>query len=244
MQVTPVGTRGRYFSFPLGDDATGIYVIDGHHRWVVVDTALGPGAIAEVRSHLGARLESKPVVVVNTHSHFDHVWGNCAFAGSTIIAHRLCRESFTDGRVGRYLANHSERQMGPVALVPPTLTFESRLCLADDGIELIHSPGHTLGSISVIDRDEGVLYAGDNIGLPIPSLYPGTTAEAFIGTLETYLALDLSRLVTSHYGEVSWDLVADHLTYLRAVCDGDTFAYDHGDLKVFNDWNLRMLARG
>jgi glyoxylase-like metal-dependent hydrolase (beta-lactamase superfamily II) len=91
--------------------------------------------------------------------------------------------------------------------------------------------------------EDQVLFVGDNVGLPIPSIYPGVKVEDFIATLETYRSLGLPRIVSSHYNEIEDDLIAANLRYLRKLLEDDTAEYDQGDYKFFNDWNKEMLAR-
>lgn len=84
---------------------------------------------------------------------------------------------------------------------------------------------------------------GDNVGLPIPSIYPGVQVGKFIETLETYQALALPTVVSSHYNEIEDNLIASNLAYLRRLAANDTAEYDRGEFKMFNDWNKKMIAR-
>ena len=243
MLVRRIGTRGHLFVFDLseiGTDTANVYLIDGEKHWFLIDTFLGPEAMSAVKPYMQ---DDKPIIVVNTHSHFDHFWGNCAFPGSTIVGHALCRQGIDKQQQRDYLENHPELQRGKVELVAPNMTFEKRVVFEEDEVELFHSPGHTRDSISCIDRKDQVLLVGDNIGLPIPSIYPGVKVGEFIETLETYQALALPTIVSSHYNEVGDNLIAAHLEYLQRLSRNDTAAYDQGECKLFNDWNKSMLAR-
>lgn len=243
MEVKRIGKRGLLFIFDFGDDTTNIYTINGQKHWFVIDTFLGPGAIIEINTYLKGALDEKPVIVVNTHAHFDHFWGNCAFQSSIIIAHTFCKHGIERRQQVEYLEKNSGYQMGTVEIIPPNVTFEKRIAFEDDNVTLFHSPGHTRDSISCIDYEDQVLFVGDNIGLPIPSIYPGVKVTDFIETLEAYCALALPTIVSSHYNEVENDLIEAHLKYLRKLLDDDTEEYDRGEYKFFNDWNKKMLAR-
>ena len=76
MEVKRIGKRGLLFIFDFGDDTTNIYTIKGQKHWFVIDTFLGPGAIIEIETYLKGALDEKPVIVVNTHAHFDHIMAN------------------------------------------------------------------------------------------------------------------------------------------------------------------------
>lgn len=246
MEVRRIGERGFLFIFEFGDagtDTTNIYLINGEKHWFVIDTFLGPGAISEVNAYLGEKIDKKPTIVVNTHAHFDHFWGNCAFPNSMIVGHVLCKQGIERKQQGDYLANNPGLQMGKVELIGPNLTFEERMVFEDDGIELFHSPGHTRDSISCIDKEDQILFVADNIGLPLPSIYPGVKVEDFIETLETYQKLALPTIVSSHYNQIEDDLISPNLGYLRKLSKKDTEEYDQGETKFFNDWNKKMLTR-
>src|SRR5690348_9033793 len=62
----------------------------GRRRSLVIDTLLCPEDMAPLLAIVARH--GRPVVVVNTHSDWDHCWGNAAFPGAPIVGHRLCRE--------------------------------------------------------------------------------------------------------------------------------------------------------
>jgi glyoxylase-like metal-dependent hydrolase (beta-lactamase superfamily II) len=246
MEVQRIGKRGYLFIFEFGDagtDTTNVYVIKGAQHWFVIDTFLGPAAIAEIAAFLETDLDQSTTLVINTHAHYDHFWGNCAFRKATIIGHVLCKQDIRRPQQIKNLEKNVDLQQGQVELVAPNLTFEKRLIFEAEGVELFHSPGHTRDSLSIIDHEDQVLLVGDNLGLPIPSIYPGVSVAEYMATLETYRALGLPQIISSHYSLVKADLVAANLQYLYQLAQGDTAAYEQGAYKFFHDWNQKMLTR-
>lgn len=246
MEVQQIGTRGYLFIFEFGDvgtDTTNVYLLKGEKHWFVIDTFLGPAAISQIKAYLGTDFAERSMIVVNTHAHFDHFWGNCAFQKATIVGHVLCKQGINRKQQVGYLRKNAGLQKGKVELVAPDVTFEKRMIFEADGVELFHSPGHTRDSISVIDRKDQVLLVGDNVGLPIPSIYPGVQVAEYIETLETYLSLGLPHIVSSHYNQIETDLIDANLKYLRKLLRNDTSEYDQGECKFFHEWNKKMLAR-
>lgn len=246
MRAERIGKRGYLFIFEFGDegtDTTNIYVIKGKTHWFVIDTFLGPEAISQIKNYLETDFSEKSIVVVNTHAHFDHFWGNCAFQGATIVAHFLCKQAITTKQQDDFLEKNSKYQKGQVELIAPSLTFEKRMIFEEEGVELFHSPGHTRDAISCIDHQDQVLLVGDNIGLPIPSIYPGVRLQDYIETLERYRSLRLPNMISSHYNQIEDVLIDANLRYLRKLQNSDTAEYDQGEFKFFNDWNKKMLAR-
>ena len=248
MQIQKIGKRGTMFSFDFEFNnepiSVRVYVIDAPGRRYVFDTALGPGAIQQVADHFGPDFWEKPLLVVNSHGHFDHFWGNCAFKDHLIVAHSLCREEILKPVRAQFLHENPGFQMGKVAIVPPILTFDERLVFPDDQVEFIHTPGHSRDGISGLDHGDGVLLVGDNVGLPIPSLYPGVPLDRYIQTLEYYLKLEMPTIIASHCGAVAPEVLEDHLVYLKTLKDGDAGVYETGEYKAVHEWNLRILEMG
>jgi glyoxylase-like metal-dependent hydrolase (beta-lactamase superfamily II) len=246
MESNRIGKRGTLFIFELdeiGVETSNILGINGVHHWFVIDTFWGPEAISKIQSFLMTDFSDKPTVVINTHAHFDHIWGNCAFSNATIIGHRYCRQGILRPQQVDFVKKNEGHQWGTVDLKAPQLTFEKRLNFEEDGVELFHSPGHTRDSISCIDHQDQILLVGDNIARPIPSIYPGVQVESYVKTLEKYLVLGISTIISSHYNEIGEDLIHENLAYLRKLQSNDTEEYDQGEYQFFHDWNKKMLAR-
>lgn len=177
MGWTEIGDRCWVGRYPEWDVNVG--VVAGSDGVLVIDTRgtlrQGSDLLDDVR-----RLDPRPVsVVVNTHVHFDHTFGNKAFAdaGSTIHAHenavaamlesaerikQLCREGDPDG----VLTAEVLRDVIDTPVVPATETFAVArvIDLGDRRVELLHlGDGHTDGDIVAVVSDIDVVYAGDMI---------------------------------------------------------------------------------
>jgi len=175
MGWTEVGDRCWVGRYPEWDVNAG--VVAGTNGVLVIDTRgtfrQGSDLLDDVR-----RLDPRPVtVVVNTHVHFDHTFGNKAFAdaGSTIHAHenavagmlehaerikQLCREGDPDGVV----TSDVLRDVVDTPVVPATETFAVArvIDLGDRRVELLHlGNGHTDGDIVAVVSDTDLVYAGD-----------------------------------------------------------------------------------
>lgn len=62
-----------------------MFLIEGRDRAVLFDTGLG---VTDLRSVVG-ELTGKPLIVVASHGHLDHIGGHHQFAGSEILVHPL-----------------------------------------------------------------------------------------------------------------------------------------------------------
>lgn len=241
-EAEKVGSRGTLFTFgDLGGLTTTAYLIEGPRHWFVVDTFLGPESMATVLEHIGRTDPGKPVVVFNTHYHWDHVWGNCAFHGATIAAHDLTRSKMAE--VGqKELEAYGEYRRGKVSIVLPQLLFDSKLRFEEDGVELFHSPGHTEDSSSCYDRVDGVLLAGDNLELPLPYLNWGKL-DRYLETLEDYLKLEAGRVIAGHHPRVTGEIINGNMEYLRDFASGRAEKYLKGEGRDTHTQNQTVMER-
>jgi glyoxylase-like metal-dependent hydrolase (beta-lactamase superfamily II) len=157
-------------------------IIVGERGVLVVDsgysTAAGRDLLADVR-----RVSSLPVtMVVISHHHFDHSWGNEAFEGAQLIGHENARQMMlgdTSGYKDRMVAyaptssrwyglspEDLAQQFAETHVTAPESTFTDRaeVDLPGQRVELLHfGAGHTTGDTLVFLPDERVLFGGDLI---------------------------------------------------------------------------------
>lgn len=99
-------------------------------------------------------------------------------------------------QVERYIA-----EAPSFRLVLPTITVEDRLTLHRGGrtIEVLHlGPGHSRGDLVVNLPEQGIVVAGDLVGLPTPLAGLKSDIGAWAGTLEKLLALKPKLIVPGH----------------------------------------------
>lgn len=240
--VEKVGTRGTLFIFDdLDGLPTTVYLINGPRHVFVVDTFLGPESMEPVLAHMAEHCPGKPVVVFNTHYHWDHIWGNCAFPGAAIVSHSLTRAKTAE--VGaKELEAYGKYRQGRVELVLPGLTFGSSLCFEDDGVEFFHSPGHTEDSSSCYDRVDGVLLAGDNLELPLPYLY-WDKLGSYLETLDGYLKLGARRVIAGHHPLVTGEIIGGNMEYLGDFGSGKAEKHRDGEGRGTHARNMAVLER-
>ncbi len=218
MKFEKVGNRGLLFSF---DDPylTNVYVILGNDYVFVLDTFLGNDSMNLVLSKIAEEgYAGKPIVVFNSHADYDHYWGNGAFKNAMIIGHEHCKERvLAEGEAS--LVKYADHQRGEIELIPPNRTFQETLRFEKDGVEFLHTPGHTLDSASCYDMVDKVLFVGDNVESPFPYLNH-VNFDQYIRTLKSYLKLDWKYIVAGHdpLMEKS-DLVKQNIDYLQKFRD-------------------------
>jgi glyoxylase-like metal-dependent hydrolase (beta-lactamase superfamily II) len=148
-----------------------IGVVLGDEGVLLVDTRTTHRQADEIRAHLRELTERPVSVVVDTHGHADHAFGNHVFRPAPIWGHVRCatmvRESGERQRAG-YLENLPEiaDDLREVVLDPPDRSFADRATVEIDRggrtVELRYlGRGHTDNDIVIVVRDARVLFAGD-----------------------------------------------------------------------------------
>jgi len=214
--VKKIGSRGVILTF---EDDISVYLIHAAKRWFLCDTHLGPQSMKYVKEYLSMEKNNKEVIVFNSHSDWDHIWGNCAFQGGIIIGHETCRKRMNE--IGPFeMMKLSEFHCGNVELVLPNVTFSDRMAFVEDEIEFIYAPGHTIDSSLCFDKKDAVLFVGDLVEYPIPYLdfYDLT---AYIKTLDFIKSFPARAKVSAHSGIIDDDLISRNSTYVRDIMEGN-----------------------
>jgi len=219
VKIERIAKRGTLFTFQEGDSLfsqdTSVYLIDVGDKLFLCDTHVGPKSMAIVKDHINAEgLENKEIIVFNSHGDWDHIWGNCAFPDSTIIAHESCRR-----RIIEYGEKDLERfkdkyHDGSFGLKLPNLTFDSRLSFEDYGIEFIYAQGHTVDSAICYDKEDSVLFVGDLIEYPEPYLQYENLQE-YINTLEYIKSKKADVIICGHSGIVDDNLINENIDFIK-----------------------------
>ena len=197
MKIEKLNDRHIIFKYSMTEWDLNIHLILGGKFNYLIDTGLGSTSVEPVLDYLKGN--SNPVIVINTHHDWGHVWGNGSFKDHTIISHWRCRDMIME-EWDEMLIGNKQYIAGEVSMSLPNLVFDDTLYFPDDKIRLIYTPGHTLDSISVLDEVERVLNVGDNIGDTVDDIVPciETAKEVYINTLLRYQALDIQSCVSGH----------------------------------------------
>ena len=208
-----------YEASASGISVRGAVVVGTHHA-AVWDTLTHPTDVSALNSVLG----DKPFHVIYSHADWDHCWGTGGFRQTPLatIGHAECRRRF-DVDVPRTLNCMQLAEPGKwigIQLVPPDLTFSTRMTLDLGGVtlELHHLPGHTVDSIIGWVPEWGVLLGGDAIETPLPVVNSALHLGNWLAHLETWAALTkLSLAIPSHGSTNGRDALDQTVSYLRTL---------------------------
>lgn len=240
MEIRKVGSRGVLFTFYDLGIPTNIYAIDAKHHIFIIDTYLGPEIMEEVDLYIRDAFGQKPMLVVNTHSHWDHVWGNGYYSDVLILSHEKCRIYMKqEGSVE--LEKHSEYRRGDVILTYPNIAITDKVHFYEDDIVIYYTPGHTDDSISVWDMKDKVLFAGDNLEKPIPYIECLNLGQ-YVKTLEAYLRVDADAVIGGHTHLEDKSLVEANLHYIKKVLTGEAIEVKSEVFQEYHKANMAWLA--
>lgn len=217
------------------------YLICGEEKALLIDTGVGYPDLPETIQ----ALTTLPVEVVNTHGHVDHIGGNHYF--SHIWLHEKDRDIFRHHTDSSYTLNllteGMPRILKPILKflmkdilhVDPSGTYHyfddtTVFHLGNRDIEVIPTPGHTPGSVCLLDRKNKLLFSGDTIceqGILLHFKGEGCPPEVFLSSAERLIGLQdaFDTIWPGHHGyPVDKDYLAEYETCARQICDG-TAAY-------------------
>lgn len=180
-RITRIG-ENIYHILDSGDSS--FYVVEGAERAAVIDTGITPGEkiLPVVRS-----LTQKPLILVVTHAHVDHFHHMDEF-DTVYMSHREFQmpEDFLNGMMaGKTLALHDTIDAHTDDVID----------LGGNALEICEVPGHTPGSIVVLERKGQHLFTGDAIGsgmgvwMQVPGAVPlEKYYESLVGLLKWLVA--------------------------------------------------------
>lgn len=173
--------------------APNVYLVQGRDRAIFIDTAYGKDE--EIEAQVGFwKEQGSPEIagIFLTHRHGDHIGGAVRLREATggpitcsSVEKGAIDDDLTGGSVDKGVADGEVLDLGGVTL------------------ELIHTPGHTMGSLCILYREEGVLFSGDMIlgtGTTVISPEHGNMSD-YIDSMHKLLTFE-SRMIAPGHGPV------------------------------------------
>ena len=206
-----------------------------------------------------------PWVVVNTHFHFDHTFGNAAFRPAPVWGHRRCAEvlSGPDGVRMRTRMAELYRQAGhpepadridAVEIVPPDQLVDDVATLTVGGrpVHLRHlGRGHTDSDLVVLLPDAHLMLAGDLVEEGAPPQFGDGFPLDWPATMDALLDLVTGPVVPGHGAVVDKAYVQAQRAELARLCElciaghaeGRPAADVAAGLPYFGDFALQAVER-
>ena len=141
--------------FIVGPLLTNCYLLISESEAAVIDPGGGTKAILKEIEENKAKLK----YIILTHGHWDHTLSVLKIKeknGAKILLHEFEKE-FVKFKVDEFLKDYNP----PTTLPRPTRAPDSEIKIGDLTLKIIHTPGHTKGSICLLG--DGFIFTGDTI---------------------------------------------------------------------------------
>ena len=236
---------------PIGPRYVAVYAIVGSKYTLLVDTGFDDSIRTTVVNYFKEKKLALDAVryVINTHSDYDHTGGNKAvrelMPNALICAGERDRpmiENLNSMFFDRY--NEFEKEQGFAESKDAkdfmmTVAFETnvdigfagneRIDLGGRYVEILHTPGHSWGHVSILDEKSRAIIIGDAVlgnsvlladGQPaFPPTY--RFVEAYRSTIRLLKGYQASEILTSHYpryvGQAGTDFLDLSLNYTDLI---------------------------
>lgn len=133
-------------------DGCNSYMVVGDEYGLVIDTGF---AIANIQAY-AQTLTDKPVkIAANTHGHFDHTGGNGWFERVYMSAKAL--------ETAKIPYPSKESNKYPWDYLVTIIGDHDKIALGNREIEVIEIPAHAPSSVAFLDRQEHILFTGDEV---------------------------------------------------------------------------------
>lgn len=196
------------FSQDNGGNIVNVAFIVGTDGVILIDTGISKRYGEALQAAIASVTDQPVRLVINTHHHPDHAFGNQVFAGTPIAAlaeTRRLLEVEGPAFLDNMYRTLGDWMRGTEIRLPDQLLEGELLEVAGRRLRLLYLRGHTGADLALLDEASGVLFAGDILfyqrALTTPQS-PGL--EVWLADLERLQALDWKLLVPGH-GPVSSD---------------------------------------
>jgi hydroxyacylglutathione hydrolase len=210
-----------------------MYLVVGDDTALVIDAGTGVADVAAcVRS-----ITSLPVLVVNTHGHPDHCGSDYQF--TEVYAHQsdfkmiqsFCNENFHKGALKRaeeaspefsslFVQDTSNFKMPELLPIQQGFIFD----LGNRKLEVIEVPGHTQGSVCLLDAKNKLLFTGDdNNSLVWLFLKDCLPLETYLQTLQTIQqrSSEYTTLLPGHGDPLDKEFIGEQIICAQNILSGD-----------------------
>lgn len=225
MSWQEIGDRVFTRHFEFLDQQIGVVL--GDDDVLLVDTRASPAHARVIVEELRQITPNPVSIVIDSHWHWDHSFGNSVFRPAPIWGHvraadRLRRDGVaTIAELVEGLPDIAA-ELAEVVIDPPEQTFEDRasIRLGDRVVELSHhGRGHTDGDIVVVVPDADVLFAADLVENGAPPSFGDSYPLDWPATVARLLPLATGAVVPGHGAVADRAFLEDQLASFRFLAE-------------------------
>lgn len=230
-------------------EETHCYLLNGTECSLLIDSGLGICNISEII----AKLTDKPVTVIATHIHWDHIgghkyypdfhaheteldWLNGGFPQPIEMIKEYVIERCTLPK--GYDVNTYEFFQGRPAKIlhgNEVLDFGGRI------IKVLHTPGHSPGHMCFWEEERGYLFTGDLVYKgTLTAWFPSTDPDAYLKSLEELSALPAKKVLPAHHSlDIQPEILIRMRNSFRQLKAAGLLQHGSG-IFDYGDWAVRL----
>jgi glyoxylase-like metal-dependent hydrolase (beta-lactamase superfamily II) len=204
-------------------DLVDLFVITTERYLIIFDTGNAPEQMQDIMNRVEDELKNRQLLVINSHQHFDHAWGNALFTNNgsypaSIVGHQ---NSMNAVKSEAFLKEFQAEKpfLANVKLIPPTLTFSEKFTIhgGDLTLELFPTPGHSSDHISLWIPEIETILAADTAEHPIPYAAPDGSTGQLEQDLELLKSFNPKIVLPCHGGTIEPALIDRNLHYFKTL---------------------------
>ena len=188
----------------LGGLESNIYLIK---KKVLIDTGLGyhKKMLAEALDSLHIKFTDIERIIF-THAHYDHIGGRDMFTEAKTAIHKDDASILKQGDITKSCAFAFKKTLEPKT-ADLVLNDNDIIRIDDMRLDVIHTPGHTEGSICLHDENSKMLFTGDTIFSDTIGRtdLPGSSTEDMMESLNKLKGLEISKILPGHGNIIDTD---------------------------------------
>lgn len=213
---------------------TYVYIIQRASTIYIIDTFCGPYYMDQIKSEYPFHT----YIVINTHYHFDHIWGNSSFKNDQIYAHQSCKDMIKKhGKTD--LMKYQKEAKGVAELTLPNHCFHGQQYALDHDLYLYYTPGHSIDSISLYDALHQIYFVGDALEKPLVQLEMHLLSS-YHKTLEHYLHASANVFYAGHTLTLTKRDVYETLQYIVALQGGKEIHFTDPYIQKLHEQNIHQ----
>ncbi len=220
-----IGWDERIRSFNASD-VVDLFTITTKRYLIIFDTGNAPEQMQEIMQAVKANLAGRQLLVINSHQHYDHVWGNALFADNgmypaPIIGHekslQLLKEKPQEALDFLQEQQATRAFLSNVKIISPTVSFSESFTIhgGDLTLELFPTPGHSSDHISAWIPELKTILAADTAEHPIPYAAADGSVEQLEQDLKRLKSFQPLVVLPCHGGTIDASLIDRNLHYFK-----------------------------
>lgn len=216
---------------------------------MLIDTGLGIGNLFEVVK----KLSDRPVIVIATHIHWDHIGAHKDFPVFYAHAEGLF---WLQGEFPQSIETVRKLVMQNCKL---PINFDIQACTLFQGtpskvlygmekielcgrvIQVIQTPGHSLGHMCFWEKERGYLFTGDLVYKgTLAAWYPSTDPEAYLTSLKKVAKLPIKKIFPAHFSLDIEPMIIKEMSDAFQILKNNGKLHHGSGVFAYEGWKIQL----